>query len=244
MDLLRLLLVALTVAVTTSPTDASAKVREDFERVIPFSAGGSFEIENSNGSIHIKTWSEDTIRVEAEKQARSEEDLDDIEIVIDSSGDSVSIETIHHRRRDGGKVSYVISMPAEADVSVSTANGSVTVEGIHGRVDARSTNGTLRLENIVGEVKAKTTNGSIRTSYDRATDGDHTFKTVNGSVRVYLPSDAGGEFDANTLNGSIKVDFATKIEHASRRHMRGSFGNGGSSFEIETVNGSVKILSN
>lgn len=238
------LLVALAGAFTTLSPDASAKVREDFERVIPFSAGGSFELENSNGSIHVKTWSEDTVRIVAEKEAKSQDGLDDIEIVIDGSGDSVSVETVHHRRNNRGKVSYVISIPADANVSVVTVNGSVTIKGIHGHVVARSTNGSLKVEGIVGEIDARTTNGSIRARYDQATDGSHTFKTTNGSVRVYLPSDAGGDFEANTVNGSIKVDFTTNLTRTSRRHMRGSFGNGGGSFKIETVNGSVKILQN
>lgn len=232
-------------ALVTAPFEASAKAREDFERVIPFSAGGDFEIENKNGSIQIETWDEDGLRIEAEKQASSEEYLDDIEIAIDGSGDSVSVETIHHRRRNGGKVNYVISIPADANVNVSTANGSVTIEGIHGHVVARSVNGSVKVEDIVGAIEAKTTNGSIRARYDEATDASHSFATTNGSVRVYLPSDAGGEFEANTVNGSIKVDFPMQLERSSRRHMRGRFGNGGdSSFEIETVNGSVKILEN
>lgn len=238
------LLVALAGAFTTLSPDASAKVREDFERVIPFSASGSFEIENSNGSILVKTWSEDTVRIVAEKEAKSQDDLDDIEIVIDGSGDTVSVETVHHRRSNRGKVSYVISIPADANVSVVTVNGSVTIKGIHGHVVARSTNGSLKVEGIVGEIDARTTNGSIRARYEQATDGSHTFKTTNGSVRIYLPSDAGGDFEANTVNGSIKVDFTTNLTRTSRRHMQGSFGNGGGSFKIETVNGSVKILQN
>ena len=244
MKLPTLLSMALAGAFTTLSTDASAKVREDFEHAIPFSAGRSFEIQNSNGSIHVKTWDEDTVRIEAEKEAKSQDHLDDIEIVIDGSSDSVSVETVHHRRSNRGKVSYVISIPAEADVSVTTANGSVTIKGIHGHVTARSTNGSLKVEGIVGDIDARTTNGSIRARYERATDGSHTFKTTNGSVRVYLPSDAGGDFEANTVNGSIKVHFPTNLTRTGRRHMRGSFGNGGGSFEIETVTGSVKILPN
>ena len=91
--------VALAATLTTLSTDASAKLREDFERVVPFSAGGSFEIRNSNGSIHVKTWDEDTVRIEAEKEAKSEDHLADIEIVIEGSGDSVSVETVHHQRK-------------------------------------------------------------------------------------------------------------------------------------------------
>lgn len=223
---------------------AFAKAREDFERVIPFSPGGTFEIENQNGSIVIQTWDEDRVRIEAEKVAESEDRLDDLEILIEGSGDSVSVETHKRRSRwsDYAKVDYVITLPVQANVDASTANGSVTIEGIHGRVEAKSTNGELKIEDIAGEIEARTTNGSIRAHYVRAVDGRHEFETTNGSVRIYLPSDAGGDFEANTVNGSIDIDFPTNTVRASRRHMEGSFGSGNGSFDIETVNGSVKIL--
>ena len=208
------LVTAVAATLVFAASDSSAKVRENFEQVVPFSPGGSFEIENKNGSIHIETWNEDSVRIEATKKAKSEEHLDDIEIVIDGSGSSVSVETVHHRRRDGGQVSYEITLPEDANVHVSTANGTVTIEGIHGHVVARSVNGSLKVEDIVGEIEASTTNGSIRARYDEATDGRHSFETTNGSVRVYLPSDAGGDFEANTVNGSIDIDFPTHQPHA------------------------------
>ena len=157
-------LVSFSAAVTLAP-DASAKVREDFEKVVPFSAGGQFSVKNSNGSITIKTWNEGSVRIEAEKSAKNEEYLKDIEIVIEGSGDSVSVETVHHRRRNGGSVSYVITLPVEADVNVRTANGSVNVEGVHGHLEAKSVNGSLKLEDIAGDIEASTTNGSIRAQY-------------------------------------------------------------------------------
>ena len=56
---------------------------------------------------------------------------------------------------------------------------------------------------------------------------------------------------ARLANGQVPLQAFDRItpemsnlERVSRRHMRGSFGDGGGSFEIETVNGSVKILPN
>lgn len=235
------------VAVALVATRGEAEVREDFERVVPFEIGGSFRVENVNGSIDIETWNEGSVRIQAEKKARSREALEDIEILIEGSGSEVSVRTVHHRRNrghGGGQVSYRISLPAEARVEAETANGSVTIRGIRGRVAAESVNGSLRLEDIDGEIEAETTNGAIRASYARAASGVHRFETTNGSVRVYLPSDAGGDVEADTVNGSIEVDFPMTVSRSSRRHLRGSFGSGSGSFRIETVNGSVKLLPN
>ena len=239
------LTVALVSASVTRTPDASAKAREDFEKVVPFSSGGHFSIKNDNGSITIKTWNENSIRIEAEKTAKNEEYLKDIEINVEGSGDSVSVETVHHRRNNRGSVSYTITLPVEANVDARTANGSVNVKGVHGHLEVRSVNGSLKLEDIAGDIEAKTTNGSIRARYTQATKGRHSFHTTNGSVRIYLPAGAGGELDAQTVNGSITTDFPTTVTRVSRRHLKGSFGSGGgASYEIETVNGSVKILEN
>ncbi|MGH9318477.1 MAG: DUF4097 family beta strand repeat-containing protein [Vicinamibacteria bacterium] len=225
-------------------TTAESRVRESFEQVVAFNPGGSFRIENGNGSIEIGAWNESSVKIEAEKEAKTEEGLRNLEIVIEGSGDSVSVKTVHHRGRDHGSVSYRILLPAEAELAVSTANGEVSVRGIQGRVEAQSVNGAVTVEDITGSIEAETTNGAIRASYQSVSEGPQRFETTNGSVRVYLPADAGGELDAETVNGSIEVDFPMNLTRTSRRHIRGSFGGGGSAFEVSTVNGSVKILSN
>ena len=233
--------------VTSLASGADAKVKETFEQVIPFDAGGTFSIENKNGSITVQTWNEPNVRIEAVKSANRESDLENIEILIDGSGSSVSVETVHQKRRfwgSSGSVKYNITLPADAEVDVTTVNGAVTIEGIDGRVVARSVNGTVKMREISGEIETSTTNGSIRAEYARADEGEHSFKTTNGSVSVYLPSDAGGQFEAKTTNGSIRIDFPTELSRETRRHKRGTFGSGSSTFAFKTTNGSVKILQN
>jgi len=223
---------------------AEASVREHFEQTVAFNPGGVFSIENQNGSIEIEVGNESSVRIEAEKEAKTEDGLRDLEIVVEGSGDRVSVRTVQHSRRGSGGVSYRIVLPAEAQIMVSTANGEVSVTGIHGRVQAESVNGALRIEDIAGEIEAETTNGSIRASYQRVEGGRHRFETTNGEVRVYLPADAGGDIEAETVNGSIEVDFPMNLTRTSRHHVRGSFGSGSSSFEVSTVNGSVTFLPN
>jgi hypothetical protein len=223
---------------------AHESARETFEQTVPFNPGGTFSIENANGGIEISVGNDASVRIEAEKRARSEDALRDIEIVIEGSGDRVSVRTVHHRSHNSGGVSYRIALPAEAQVVASTANGEVAIKGIRGRVQADSVNGALHIEDVEGEIDAETTNGSIEASYRAVGAGRHRFETTNGAVRLYLPSDAGGSIDAETTNGAIDVNFPLNLTRTSRRHIRGSFGSGSSSFQISTVNGSVTVLAN
>jgi Toastrack DUF4097 len=226
---------------------AFAKVSEDFERVVPFDPGGSFGIENQNGSIDIATWSESKVKIVARKTASSDDALKDLEILVEGSGNNVSVRTLYHRHAGwgrGGEVSYHVLLPAEAHLTVKTVNGAVTVAGTHGRVEAESVNGAVQLDDIEGEIQAETTNGSIRASYDKAPGGTHRFETTNGSVQISLPANTGGELDAETVNGSIETEIPITLVGSSRRHVRGTFGSGSGSFKVSTVNGSVKILSN
>jgi DUF4097 and DUF4098 domain-containing protein YvlB len=221
--------------------------RETLEETRAFDSGGTFRLENVNGTVTIETWSEETVRITAEKAANNERALEAIEIDIDGEGDWVEVKTHLPRSRmffgSGGKVDYRITLPAKARVEVETVNGKLDVEGIEGLVRASTVNGSVEVARVSGEVETSTVNGSIKATYlDVDPDGRHRFSTTNGSVTLYLPPDASGEFEAQTVNGSIKTDFPLEVtgKFGSRR-LRGRLGDGRGTFDISTVNGSVRI---
>jgi hypothetical protein len=221
---------------------AQESVRDRFERTVAFNPGGAFRIENQSGSVEITVGNESSVRIEAEKEAETEDGLRNLEIVVEGEGDRVSVRTVQRSPGPGG-VSYRIVLPAEAQVTVVTVNGDVSVTGIEGRVQAQSVNGALRIEDMAGEVEASTTNGSIHASYRTVEGGRNRFETTNGEVRISLPQDAGGDLDAETMNGTIEVGFPMNLPPGSL-HVRGSFGSGGSTFEISTVNGAITVAPN
>jgi DUF4097 and DUF4098 domain-containing protein YvlB len=224
-----------------------AKVREIIDETIPFSSGGTFHIENVNGSITIETWDREEVRIQAEKIADSQASLDDIDVEIKGSGTDVSVITHYprnNRRGESRQVEYNITLPVDANLDMRTVNGKLEAHGIRGRVDASTTNGGVDVVDIIGETVISTTNGSIRARYTEVFHGEYNFSTTNGSVTLDLPSGAGGELDAKTVNGSITTDFPATVKRLNRRHLRGTFGGGGASFKVSTVNGSVKIREN
>src|SRR5687767_1630156 len=66
---------------------------EKFEQSYPLSRNGNVSVSNVNGSITVEAWDRDEVRLEATKIADSKETLDDVEIKINSTPDSFSVET-------------------------------------------------------------------------------------------------------------------------------------------------------
>lgn len=208
---------------------------------------GAFRLENTNGAVHVETWDEPMVSIEAEKVA-PEGLLDDIRIEIRGEGRQVEVLTHHARRQWGfgrkGHVEYHVKVPQRARVEVETTNGALRVSGTAGAVRASTTNGSVEIADAAGAVEAATTNGAIRARFREVpADGWHRFTTTNGAVTLTLPADASGEFAASTVNGAIRTDFPLEVSgRTGGRRLRGRLGDGRARFELRTTNGSVKIL--
>lgn len=243
--LLREFLAAL-IAASSIAARAGAEVTERFEKTIPFTSGGTFYLENVNGSVLIEAGADSSVQISAEKRAPDSERLSEILIDVASEGSSLRVTTRYARRTEKrGSVTYRVRVPADARVEAQTVNGRVEVLRIEGAVKASTVNGGVRVEDVSGDVEAATVNGGIDARYKSLTDGRHRFSTTNGSVTLELPSGAGGHFDARTVNGRITTDFPVTVSGTlSKRRLSGQFGSGGGSFEITTVNGSVSLRNN
>jgi len=80
-------------SLTLACSAAFADVTETIEKSIPLSPKGSIELGNVNGSIEISAWDKNELSLVAEKRAKSDEDLQRIEVKIDETPDRITIET-------------------------------------------------------------------------------------------------------------------------------------------------------
>jgi len=221
----------------------AAQVTERFEKAIPFTSGGTFALENVNGSVIIQAWDQPSVRIEAEKKAPDDARLREIEIEVVGEGDRVEVKTRYARSNgDKGSVSYVIHLPADARVEAQTVSGKLEASEIEGGLRVSTVNGSVHIRDAGGEVEASTVNGSIEAQLGALADGRYRFSSTNGSVSLWLPASAGGELEAQTVNGSVTTDFPVTLSgKMSRKHLRARIGDGGASFEISTVNGSINL---
>ncbi len=222
-------------------------IRETVDESRPLAAGGELSLQNTNGSVHVASWDEPRVRIEATKSAATRHGLERIQVEIEGQGERVTVRT--RQPRGGfffggmGGVEYRIMVPRRANVSVRNVNGRVEVDGVAGRVEAETVNGSVEASHLGSEVRAATTNGSVEVAMDRVRpSGQNRIRSTNGSVRLVLPRDVGAEIEAHTVNGSVHCDYelASGAE-LSRRKLEGRIGAGGPRFEIGTVNGSARV---
>ena len=226
---------------------------EEFHQTYALTPDGRVELENINGSVHISTWEQNSVKVDAVKYADSKERLDEAHIEIDSGKEYVSIRTKypdHDHTFNWGShdnpagVEYTLTVPRNARLDeVKLINGSLDVTGVKGEVRASCINGQLKAHNLAGRADLSTINGHLDARFDELPGSSVDLKSVNGSLELTIPSDSKAEIEASTVSGGIENDFGLHVNHHRfvGHDLRGELGNGGARIKLENVNGRIDI---
>ncbi|HXZ32993.1 MAG TPA: hypothetical protein VEH30_11990 [Terriglobales bacterium] len=151
---------------------------------------------------------------------------------------------------------FTISVPRSMEeVKIETEGGSISSDGIAGRVDAESGGGNIRFDDIGGPLNGETGGGSIEVG---AVASEVNLHTGGGSIKV---NSAKGKIIAESGGGSLVVvscaqgaeletgGGSIQVEHCEGR-VRASTGGGsidlgdiGGPAEISTGGGSIRLNS-
>jgi hypothetical protein len=220
---------------------------EVFHETYPLPAGGTFELQNVNGSVVVSGWERNEVEISAVKTARrNQDDLQRVKIEIQAQGGKVSVHT-RYPQDEGVEVTveYRVHVPRRVILGrVNTVNGAVRVAGVDGSGDLQSVNGDVEALDSVGRFRAHTTNGNVRLEL-RGLSGEGVLaaETVNGSVVLALPDGTGGDLDVRSLNGDFRSELPVALQGSlGAREFHGRLGQGGAPIRIRTVNGSVRIV--
>lgn len=227
-----------------APALLAAADREDPERTFPLPAGGRVSLENVNGDVVVEGWDRAEVSVKATRHARSEADLDALEVVVDATADAVRIHTRYPRRGESGSVTYTLRVPAGASLEgIEVVNGDVTVSGVTGAVSIESVNGALEVEGLAGPVNLSTVNGPIDATLSKLSGEPLRIESVNGPVTVRVPAAADATFAVETVTGKIDNDLGLEVDKGQwvGASLHGKVGSGASRVSIETVNGRITI---
>jgi len=229
------------------------KLTEEFHHSYPLASGGRVELENINGAVHITGWDQNEVKVDAVKYASSKARLDEAEIEVDATSDTVSIRTKYHSHdhtwnRDGwnnpATVEYTLMVPRSARLDeVELVNGSLDIHQVAGEVRASCVNGKLIAQDLQGRVRLETVNGRLEPQFDHLGSSPIELSSVNGSVELTLPSDAKAELEASTVSGGIDNDFGLHIinHHWVGHELKAELGGGGTRIKLSNVNGRIEI---
>lgn len=164
-----------------------------------------------DGSISVTTWSRPEVALMIERRAGSQAEAEALDVITSQDGNRIVVEAKAPPRRvyvgfhQGPEVRFVVSMPADADLTAASGDGSISAAGINGRVELRSGDGALRGERLRGEIVADTGDGSI--ALDEVA-GRVRANTGDGSVRI---SGAPDVLEAHTGDGSIAVELTGDV---------------------------------
>lgn len=229
---------------------ASNKATEMWTRSYAVSAGGTFEVENTNGLVEVLQGTGPKVEVSAEKIAKASSDeaakdlLSKIEIVETVKPESVRLVTKTPKSfgSGGAEVKYTIKVPAGLRVRAGTTNGGIKLTGISNDVEASTTNGGVNGEDLSGTINASTTNGGIHLAVLKLGSGGLKAETTNGGVSVSLPTDTKATISAHVTNGGLGVENLNVVStEQNRRHLEGTLNGGGPSIELGTTNGGISL---
>jgi hypothetical protein len=222
---------------------------------------------SSNGAITVKTYSGKEVIVEGGDAERSRDrgrngapdgmhriDVPERGLAVEEQNNTITIQD-----RTGSGTHIIITVPADTSVRLTSHNGSISVDGVHGEIDADCHNGGIKLTNVSGTVVADASNGSITVTMDRVDTGKPSaFSSKNGTIDVTLPADVKASLKMRSDQGSIYSDFdmgitsgrATTQKNNTNdgkfrvefdRTVLATINGGGTDMTFSTVNGSILV---
>src|ERR1700730_255589 len=228
-------------------------LREECDQTYALTPDGRIELDNINGPVHISSWDQNQVKVDAVKYADTKERLEEAKIEIDARNDSISIRTKypdHNQSWNWGShnnpasVEYTLTVPRTARLDeIKLINGSLDITGMSGEVNASCINGRLEAHDLSGRTRLSTINGRLDARFGQLASNSVEFNSVNGSVELTIPSDSKAELEADTVSGGINNDFGLHVNHHNfvGHDLRGELGSGGAHISLKNVNGRIEI---
>jgi DUF4097 and DUF4098 domain-containing protein YvlB len=189
---------------------AASMAQQQTDTTFSVRSGSRIEVETFGGSITVRTWNRNEVRVQAQHSRRESVD-------IDARGSSVRVEAEGYMgvAKD---VRFMLTVPKSSHIEASGVQTDIDVEGVTGDVDAETVQGSIRvigggrlqLESVEGDLTISGARGRVQASTVnrgiRVTDviGDLDLETVNGPIVVQKVQ--ASNVDASTVNGRIVYD--------------------------------------
>jgi len=257
-------------AVLLGATAASAHMQAKVvtQNEFKVSAKPTIVVDSAAGGVELQSGPAGVVKVEAERQATSEDAARKLDVQVKLDGNTVRVA---YKQSGGGSmwhgdnagVNFRITAPADAKLEIRTGGGGVEARGFSGgiRVDTggggiaiadaagalqlRSAGGSIDVKRVRGTVDVSTGGGSVKV--EGALSGRNRVETGGGSIKVAIPDGSKLNVDASTGGGSAHNEFGIPLDggdrHSGRFH--GTIGDGsGGSLEMRTGGGSIHLSKN
>jgi DUF4097 and DUF4098 domain-containing protein YvlB len=150
------------------------------------------QVQNFAGSVTVRTWDRNSVRVVAGKTRRDE-------VRVRGRDASVTISTVSHTGAPG-PLDYEITVPTRASLDIGGTYTDISVEGVRGSVSATTVQGSVTVRGGDGVISLKSVEGAVTLQ-----DASGRIE-VNGVNRGLILRNVSGDIAAETVNGSILLD--------------------------------------
>lgn len=229
------------VAVFNSP---SAFAQRRFTRDYPAQPNIRLQLLNRSGKIEVVAWDKNTVRVTATMESRS------AKMEPEASADSVRIDVRRDNREDVGDINFLIRVPANSTVDISTMTGGIIIRNVHGHsVRAHvSSEGDIELTGIRAEtVMAESTVGNILFDAELLRGGTYILNSTQGDITLRITAESGFRLTAVAprtrsidLNGFARLGEFEFVNE--KRKVVGKVGDGGALLSTTNGRGSIVFM--
>jgi hypothetical protein len=172
------------------------------------------------GTVTVNRGSTNSIVVQAKKYASFGGNLNNVQINYSQNGSTVIVSANSSGTFNffnGTSVDFTITVPSTTDLQINTNAGSITVNGISGKMSLISNAGSVGATqaSLTGSSTLKTNAGSINFSGSIGSTGTYDFETNAGSIDMTLSGSANFHLNASTDAGSINTNFQVPVSRSA-----------------------------
>ena len=175
----------LALAAASTPAVAAAAAVTRYERDFPTAGRPALVLRADDAGVHVTTWDRPAVGIRVTTQGWT---LGGRGVAVDASqsGDRVLCEVREPHPvasfTFGQRSTLVeVRVPREADLDLTTGDGSITLAPLSGEVRARTGDGTIEADGLRGQITLTTGDGRIRAS---ALDGSLVARSGDGGITL------------------------------------------------------------
>jgi hypothetical protein len=173
---------------------------------IPSGDSPVLNISSIGGSLQVKSWSEESIRIEAQHQEHIDYSFEDNTLDLSCASDCIvraPEDSEAHIEKVGGDA-YLLGI--EGDVHVERVGGSLTLKNV-GAASLGRISGNLTARNVEGELKVENVSGNMSL---RDIEGDVTAERVSANISL---RSIEGNIEANSDgNADLRLELDSDAE--------------------------------
>lgn len=212
-------------------------------------AAGPIDIDaGRNGGITVRGWDRGDAMVRARIVAHADTAAEArriaSEVRIDTTnGAKADGPATDGDRHEGWSVSFEVSVPRTAMLTLAANNGGIAIEDFAGTANFHTRNGGISLRDVSGDIKGETTNGGVTVDLagDRWDGAGLDVTTRNGGINIRMPEHYSAELEVGTTHGRLNIGVPMTVQGTIGRSLNTVLGAGGARVRAMTTNGGVTL---